>query len=98
MNDASPCATAQTATRQSPAEIAASCQPRAWKATHRTRTTLAIAVLGLFCALPGSARQTMNGEWRTYGGDLASTRYSPLDQIDAKNFSQLEIAFRFKRR
>src|SRR5918993_239042 len=40
--------------------------------------------------------QTLGGEWRTYGGDLASTRYSPLDQINAKNFNQLEVAFRFR--
>jgi len=36
------------------------------------------------------------GEWPTYGGDLASTRYSPLDQINATNFSKLQLAFRFK--
>ena len=36
------------------------------------------------------------GEWRTYGGDLGNTRYAPLSQIDAKNFNQLEIAWRFK--
>ena len=36
------------------------------------------------------------GEWRTYGGDLRSTRYSPLDQITADNFSDLEVAWRFK--
>ena len=36
------------------------------------------------------------GEWPTYGGDLASTRYSPLDQINAGNFSKLQLAFRFK--
>src|SRR6266568_1446899 len=35
-------------------------------------------------------------EWTTYGGDLASTRYSPLDQINKENFSTLEIAWRFK--
>ncbi len=35
-------------------------------------------------------------EWRTYGGDLGNTRYSPLDQINAENFSKLEIAWRFK--
>ena len=28
-----------------------------------------------------------NGEWRSYGGDLGSTKYSPLDQIDTANFS-----------
>ena len=36
------------------------------------------------------------GEWRTYGADLANTRYSPLDQINAGNFKNLEIAWRFK--
>ena len=35
-------------------------------------------------------------EWTTYGGDLASTRYSPLDQITKDNFNKLEIAWRFK--
>lgn len=38
-------------------------------------------------AVPGS-------EWRTYGADLASTRYSPLDQINKDNFKNLEIAWR----
>src|SRR5579871_1101038 len=37
-----------------------------------------------------------NGEWRTYGGDLGHTRYSPLDQISALNFNQLEVAWTFK--
>jgi quinoprotein glucose dehydrogenase len=39
---------------------------------------------------------TNNGEWRTYGGDLASRRYQALDQIDANNFSKLTVAWRFK--
>ena len=42
------------------------------------------------------SRGTLDGEWPTYGGDLASRRYSPLDQINATNFSKLEIAWRFK--
>src|SRR5215204_3865454 len=36
------------------------------------------------------------GEWRTYGSDLASTRYAALDQITAGNFNSLEVAWRFK--
>ena len=36
------------------------------------------------------------GEWTTYGADLASTRYSPLDQITKDNFDKLEVAWRFK--
>src|ERR1700675_1174713 len=39
-----------------------------------------------------------NGEWTTYGADLGNTRYSPLDQINAGNFTNLEIAWRFKTR
>jgi len=38
----------------------------------------------------------LKGEWRTYGGDLGHTRYTPLDQINAGNFSKLEVAWRFK--
>ena len=37
-----------------------------------------------------------DGEWPTYGGDLGSTKYSPLDQINASNFSKLEIAWRWR--
>ena len=36
------------------------------------------------------------GEWHSYAADLASTRYTPLDQITADNFDTLEIAWRFK--
>src|SRR5437773_197268 len=39
---------------------------------------------------------TKKGEWPTYGGDLANTRYAPLDQINATNFNQLDVAWRFK--
>jgi quinoprotein glucose dehydrogenase len=34
--------------------------------------------------------------WSTYGGNLASHRYSPADQITKDNFSKLEIAWRLK--
>ena len=35
-------------------------------------------------------------EWKSYGADLRSTRYAPLDQITAANFNKLEVAWRFK--
>src|SRR5579864_3751085 len=51
----------------------------------------------LWTASPASAQTgTKNGEWRSYAGDLGSTRYAPLDQINAKNFNELEVAWRFK--
>jgi quinoprotein glucose dehydrogenase len=37
---------------------------------------------------------TSDGEWPTYGGDLASTKYSPLDQITKDNFAKLKIVWR----
>jgi quinoprotein glucose dehydrogenase len=37
---------------------------------------------------------TATGEWPTYGGDLASSKYSPLDQITADNFGSLKLAWR----
>ena len=49
-------------------------------------------LVGLSISLAGAA----DVEWRTYGGDLGSTRYSPLDQINAGNFGRLEVAWRFK--
>jgi quinoprotein glucose dehydrogenase len=39
---------------------------------------------------------TKNGEWPYYTADLKGTKYSPLDQINASNFSKLEVAWRFK--
>jgi len=53
--------------------------------------------LGLLCIIVPLHAQSgaKNGEWRTYGGDLGNTRYSPLNQIDASNFSKLQIAWRF---
>jgi len=33
------------------------------------------------------------GEWRYWGADLASTRWSPLDQINASTFADLEVAW-----
>ncbi len=54
------------------------------------------------CALVASSTPALaqygatNGEWRSYGGDLGSTKYSPLDQIDASNFSDLRLAWRWQ--
>ncbi len=39
---------------------------------------------------------TRNGEWPMYTGDLRGSKYSPLDQINATNFSKMEVAWRIK--
>ena len=57
-----------------------------------------VALVGLWPAQPEgqSGVTAKTGEWRSYGSDLASTRYSPLSQINAENFGKLEVAWRFK--
>lgn len=37
-----------------------------------------------------------DGQWRAYGGDAGSTRYSSLDQINASNAAELEVAWMWK--
>src|ERR1700710_2815697 len=39
---------------------------------------------------------TKNGDWPYYTADLRGSKYSPLNQINASNFSKLEVAWRFK--
>ena len=48
-------------------------------------------------ALPASPavgpQGAQNGEWRSYGGDAGSTKYSPLDAIDETNVQNLQVAW-----
>ncbi|HKW56482.1 MAG TPA: pyrroloquinoline quinone-dependent dehydrogenase [Candidatus Acidoferrum sp.] len=59
-------------------------------------------LLGSFVALallPSMSRAQSHAkdtEWPTYAADLAGTRYRPLDQINASNFNDLEVAWRIK--
>ena len=57
-------------------------------------TALLAPDVGVSAFQRAPARGTATIEWKTYGADLASTRYSPLDQIDGGNFSKLKIAWR----
>jgi quinoprotein glucose dehydrogenase len=56
---------------------------------------VAVMIAGASVVVSGQTG-AKNGEWRTYGGDVGNTRYSPLDQINASNFKNLEVAWRFK--
>src|ERR1043165_7184629 len=57
------------------------------------KTWLLAGALGVAVAAPAVAADV---EWPTYNADLAGSRYRPLDQINASNFSKLEVAWRFK--
>ena len=64
------------------------------------RACIWLGIIG-FAFIPSRAQNvpkytTARGEWPTYGGDLGSKKYSPLDQINKDNFAQLRIAWRTK--
>jgi glucose dehydrogenase len=63
--------------------------------SHRSRGT-AVA-LALMVALPavGRAQERNNpyGEWRYQSADAWGTRFSPVNQVDASNFGDLEVAW-----
>jgi len=65
---------------------------------YRSWTLAILVAVGLAC-LPTSASAQLHpkdSEWPSYAADLAGTRYRPLDQINASNFNDLEIAWRIK--
>ena len=42
---------------------------------------------------PTMVRGNVPGEWRVWGADAWSTRYSALDQVNASNFDSLQVAW-----
>src|SRR3989440_6695927 len=59
------------------------------------RLTVFVVGLGMGVLAFGQTSKKA-GEWPSYAADLAGTRYRPVDQINASNFSKLEVAWRFK--
>ena len=64
--------------------------------SHRLWRLVAVVSLSASAVAVRGQTGALNGEWRSYGGDTGHTRYAPLDQIDASNFSKLTVAWRFK--
>jgi quinoprotein glucose dehydrogenase len=57
---------------------------------------LTSTIVVLLAAGAGAAQQgAPQGEWPSFGGDPGNTKYSPLDQIDADNFADLEMAWQW---
>ncbi|HEX4346125.1 MAG TPA: hypothetical protein VHZ73_01045 [Vicinamibacterales bacterium] len=63
---------------------------------------LALVVLAIVWIAPRAKGQsagqpsTKDGDWPTFTAQLNGCKCSPLDQINASNFSKLEVAWRFK--
>ncbi len=59
---------------------------------------LALGAFAAWSLTPAHGQQgtPTPGEWKVYGGDSGNTRYSPLDQINATNVKNLQVAWRWK--
>lgn len=56
--------------------------------------TGAIFATSVLIALAAYGQQgAQDGQWPTYSGDLGSTKYAPLDQINADNIANLEVVW-----
>src|SRR5205085_12535254 len=55
-----------------------------------------VAAFGLFSVVARAKYRAKDTEWPSYAADMGGTRYRPLDQINACNFNDLEIAWRIK--
>ena len=60
----------------------------------------AFTLATLLLAAPALAQAQMqagaNVNWPLYTGDASGSRFKPLDQINAANFSSLQVAWHFK--
>lgn len=63
--------------------------------TFAIRPSAAFLIAALALPLHASAQRGAGAEWRVYGGDPGHTRYSSLDQINASNAENLEVAWRW---
>ena len=64
--------------------------------TAASALILAIDPAALAAPMQDADAPAPDTEWRSYAADKANTRYSPLDQINADNFNDLEIAWSVK--
>jgi quinoprotein glucose dehydrogenase len=65
--------------------------------TRRLQLILGALVITLLAILPMLAQQgAKSGEWKAYGGDEGSTRYTPLEQITRENIPNLRVAWVWK--
>jgi PQQ-dependent dehydrogenase (methanol/ethanol family) len=55
----------------------------------------ATTALAAASSAPAPVAKATDGEWRMPAGNYASTRFSPLAQLDASNVGKLQVAFTF---
>jgi quinoprotein glucose dehydrogenase len=61
-----------------------------------TTTAVGFALAAAPLRAQNASTAPADTDWPSYGGNLAYWRYQPLDQINASNFNQLQVAWQFK--
>ncbi|HET9830745.1 MAG TPA: pyrroloquinoline quinone-dependent dehydrogenase [Vicinamibacterales bacterium] len=61
---------------------------------RKTWLLVAVVAASAIAGAVGAGKSEKNHDWPAYSGDKASTKYSPLDQIDKDTVSKLQIAWR----
>jgi len=74
--------------------FAATCLMTSRTITHKPIARISALTALLLAALAATPALSQN-EWPVYGHDQGGQRYSPLDQINAKNVSQLKPAWQY---
>jgi len=70
--------------------------PRGGTAVKSLLAPVLALVLAISASPPAQAQQgAPRGTWPHYGGDLGSTKYSALDQIDAGNVDRVRVAWQW---
>ena len=65
--------------------------------TARFRRLTCVCLLMMTATLPLRGQKgAANGEWRVWGGDAGTSRYSPLAQINRDNVKTLQVAWTWK--
>lgn len=62
---------------------------------RRRGNLIALSIVLASSVLAVAQQGAPRGQWPTYGGDPASTRYAPLDQITRDNVTRLRVAWRW---
>jgi quinoprotein glucose dehydrogenase len=61
---------------------------------RRVTVPAGLSMIVLATAVATAQQGAVGGQWRWYSGDLGSTKYAPLDQINKENVGRLQIAWR----
>src|SRR5262249_18818511 len=87
------CAQRSSASPPLPIRLASGSSRSSWFFDIKEEMKITILSLAVAAGAASAQQPTAPGEWRTYGGDKAFTRYSPLAQIDRDNVSKLRVAW-----